>query len=117
MNVKFGLGAEYSLPYIYYCSYEKAREILRKDQDCRDSILVIINDKYVFYFEPYADCVLAEYKATKPRKAENIIAYLTHYDNKSWGQVRTAIWWEEFVKSPEKFYKYAISILPNSPSY
>ena len=94
-----GAGPEH-MDECRFKTYKEAREYAKRTAfECNPTIYIIINDKYVFYCHPYG---LDEY-ATE----DSPCAYIYSIESKSWGQMRTTIWWREFAKNPSAFLHLA----------
>jgi hypothetical protein len=87
-------------------TFRQANKAAHSYDDCFPSIYLIIDDKYVFHFRPYN----SEVWENIPEDG-NYISYILHIESKPWGQIRTLVWWEEFVKNPEQFFHLAERIL------
>ena len=81
-------------------TYEKAWEYARQEDECRPTIYIIIDEKYVFYCTPYAKSSYASSDQPVPR--------IYSIESKPWGQVETRIWWAGFKKNPSAFYHLAV---------
>lgn len=89
-----------------FSTYLQAVKATQSYDDCFPSIYLIVNDKYVFYFEPYNSAIWEN----KPEDS-NFVCYIVHIESKPWGQIRTLVWWEEFIKNPEQFFHLAERVL------
>lgn len=78
--------------------YDSADAFAQNYRDeCEPTIYVIIDEKYVFYCERTA--------------VDNKVAYVYSLQSTGWGQIKTSIWWEDFLENPEIFYYLAVDKL------
>lgn len=107
MKINFGVaiafhfsGADVSrLSPQRFSTYDEAAEYAnRYCHECVPTIYAILNDEYAFYCERSA--------------VRNVPYMVSQIKTIEGGQVETRIWWEMFVKNPEKFIHLGQRIPP-----
>lgn len=77
-----------------FLDYDSAQEYVRTVNDCFPTIYLIVNDEYCFY--------------CKRSAVKNLPCWVYSIESTPWGQIETRIWWNDFIKNPNKFFHLAV---------
>lgn len=111
MKYEFGVASVYHMAgagvedigELRFPTYATAKAYADEEDECMPTIYIIIDDKYAFYCEPYANGVRLS--------PNDVVPYVYSIESKPWGQVETRIWWDELIKNPSAFYHLAEGII------
>ncbi len=100
-----GASAEY-LTKQRFTTYQQAYQASLLYDDGFPDIYLIVNDKYVFACKPFDYSIWNTFNEN-----DNLVYCLFKIKAETWGQIETKVWWEEFIKAPEKFFHLASRVL------